>query len=106
MFDLNDYYLSFAPARAINTTDSNWRVVSCERQEFKFNLAGCPKESIDVEVEDGVLIVSAEWEGKKFYKGTTIGYAIDYDNSRCDYENGMLTVKLPKKVNKHVIAVK
>ena len=105
MFDALDYYLKFEPARNINNTINDWRV-SYQNDEFSFNLAGCPKDAIDVEIDEGKLVVSAEWDNKKFYKTISLDYSVDYDKCVCDYKEGLLTVKAPKKSDKKTILVR
>jgi HSP20 family protein len=78
----------------------------------KVELPGMKKEEIDISIHDGVLTVSGErkvehekGEGQsfrteryfgKFQRSITLPTAIDPNNVKASYKDGVLTVTLPK----------
>lgn len=73
------------------------------------DLPGATKESIDVNVEKGVLTISApaqysspgtsvyrEFELGNYYRQFTIPESLDHEKAKADYVNGILTLRVPK----------
>lgn len=73
------------------------------------DLPGTTKESIDVNVEKGILTISApahsstagtsvyrEFELGSYYRQFTIPETLDHEKARADYNNGILTLRIPK----------
>lgn len=84
-------------------------------ESFELNLAapGLKKEDFKINLENNVLTISSELENEKheegknftrkeYYYGSfsrsfTLPKTINIDKIKADYENGILTVMLPKK---------
>lgn len=84
-------------------------------ESFELNLAapGLKKEDFKINLEDNVLTISSELENEKheegknftrkeffygsFSRSFTLPKTINTDKIKADYENGILTVMLPKK---------
>lgn len=73
------------------------------------DLPGAAKESLDVNVEKGVLTISAptrhtvpgtpvyrEFELATYYRQFTIPESLDHEKARAEYVNGILTLRVPK----------
>lgn len=73
------------------------------------DLPGTTKESIDVNVEKGILTISApanittpgtsvyrEFELGSYYRQFTIPETLDHEKAKADYVNGILTLRIPK----------
>lgn len=73
------------------------------------DLPGAPKESIDVNVEKGVLTISApaeismpgstvyrEFELGSYFRQFTIPETLDHGKAKADFVNGILTLRIPK----------
>ena len=73
------------------------------------DLPGATKESIDVNVEKGILTISApaqvsslgtsvyrEFELGSYYRQFTIPDILDHEKAKADYNNGILTLRIPK----------
>jgi HSP20 family molecular chaperone IbpA len=73
------------------------------------DLPGATKEGIDVNVEQGILTISApaqssplgtsvyrEFELGSYYRQFTIPESLDHQKARADYNNGILTLRIPK----------
>lgn len=79
---------------------------------LKFEIPGIPKDNIKVEVNNNVLVVSAERKEEKkkeeerkyysefsygsYYRAMTLPTAVDEKKIDASYENGVLSVRLPK----------
>ena len=72
-------------------------------------LPGVKKEDIDVSLQDGILIISGvrigksdkpyyqqEWQYGQFEREITLPTAINSDDIRAEYTDGILTVSMPK----------
>ncbi len=119
----NGWLTTFDPFESLDTLDSMFTPVvryntdvTDEGDSFKLvaDLPGFQKEDIHINLEDNVLTISAEHseeqkeekcKGKYIYKERTFGSykrsfhveEIDQDNIDASYENGVLTLNLPKK---------
>lgn len=73
------------------------------------DLPGAVKESIDVNVEKGILTISApaemtlpgtsvyrEFELGSYFRQFTIPESLDHGKARADFANGILTLRIPK----------
>ena len=73
------------------------------------DLPGATKESIDVNVEKGILTISApaqvsslgtsvyrEFELGSYYRQFTIPDVLDHEKAKADFSNGILTLRIPK----------
>lgn len=73
------------------------------------DLPGAAKESIDVNVEKGVLTISApashsmagtpvyrEFELGSYFRQFTIPETLDHGKAKADFANGILTLRIPK----------
>ena len=73
------------------------------------DLPGATKESIDVNVEKGVLTISApashnmtgtpvyrEFELGSYFRQFTIPETLDHGKAKADFANGILTLRIPK----------
>jgi len=73
------------------------------------DLPGSSKESLDVNVEKGILTISAparhtapgtsayrEFELATYYRQFTIPESLDHEKASADYVNGILTLRIPK----------
>lgn len=73
------------------------------------DLPGARKESLDVNVEKGILTISApteytvpgtslyrEFELANYYRQFSIPESLDHEKAQADYANGILTLKIPK----------
>ena len=73
------------------------------------DLPGATKESIDVNVEKGILTISApaqvsslgtsvyrEFELGSYYRQFTIPDVLDHVKAKADFSNGILTLRIPK----------
>lgn len=79
---------------------------------LKFEIPGIPKENIKVEVTNNMLVVSAERKEEKkkeeerkyysefsygsYYRSITLPMQVDEKKIEASYENGVLSVKVPK----------
>lgn len=111
----------FSPARSFNNFAKNAPAVNILESEtsFKIEVAapGLNKEDIKIEVEDGILTISSETKQEKEEKDKDSRYtrrefsysafkrsfsvdedSIDTDKVEANYENGVLNIKVPKKV--------
>ena len=72
-------------------------------------IPGAAKDSLDVNVEKGVLIISAparndlpgtsayrEFELANYYRQFTIPESLDHEKAKAEYANGILTLRVPK----------
>lgn len=73
------------------------------------DIPGASKEGVDVNVEKGVLTISApaartmpgrpvfkEFETAPYYRQFSIPEVLDHEKAKADYANGLLTLKIPK----------
>ena len=73
------------------------------------DIPGAAKESLDVNVEKGILTISAtatrtmpgrpaytEFELAPYYRQFTIPETLDHEKARAEYANGILTLRVPK----------
>ncbi|MRR56453.1 MAG: Hsp20/alpha crystallin family protein [Deltaproteobacteria bacterium] len=73
------------------------------------DLPGANKESLDVNVEKGILTISApvqyamsgnslyrEFELANYYRQFSIPESLDHEKAQADYANGILTLRIPK----------
>ncbi len=73
------------------------------------DIPGAAKESLDVNVEKGILTISApachsvtgtpahrEFELASYYRQFTIPESLDHAKAHADYVNGILTLRIPK----------
>jgi HSP20 family protein len=73
------------------------------------DIPGAAKESLDVNVEKGILTISAtvshamagtstyrEFELANYYRQFSIPESLDHEKARAEYQNGILILKVPK----------
>lgn len=73
------------------------------------DIPGATKEKLDVNVEKGILTISApaartmpgrsvfkEFETAPYYRQFSIPEVLDHEKAEADYANGVLTLKIPK----------
>lgn len=73
------------------------------------DMPGATKESLDVNVDKGILTISAparhslpgtsayrEFELANYYRQFSIPESLDHEKARADYVNGILTLRVPK----------
>jgi len=73
------------------------------------DIPGAAKEGLDVNVEKGILTISApaartmkgrpvfkEFETAPYYRQFSIPEVLDHEKAKADYANGLLTLKIPK----------
>ncbi len=73
------------------------------------DMPGASKEALDVNVEKGILTISAparnelpgteayrEFELASYYRQFTIPESLDHEKARAEYANGILTLRVPK----------
>jgi HSP20 family molecular chaperone IbpA len=73
------------------------------------DLPGATKESLDINVEKGILTISApahhtvagtsayrEFELASYYRQFMIPESLDHEKAHADYVNGILTLRIPK----------
>ncbi len=73
------------------------------------DIPGAAKDSLDVNVEKGILTISAtvshampgtatyrEFELGNYYRQFSIPESLDHEKARAEYVNGILTLKVPK----------
>jgi hypothetical protein len=78
-----------AESQVVIDTDGTVRII--------VELPGVKKESIDLQVAENVVHVSAK-NGKSFYKKINLDYAVDPNSAKASYVNGELTVCINKKL--------
>lgn len=95
----NDKYIR--PAVNIIETDEGLTLTA--------DLPGAVKETLDVNVEKGILTISApvshtipgtpaytEFELANYYRQFSIPESLDHEKARADFTNGILTLTVPK----------
>jgi HSP20 family molecular chaperone IbpA len=73
------------------------------------DIPGASKDTLDVNVEKGILTISApaqhtvpgtsayrEFELASYYRQFTIPESLDHEKARAEYVNGILTLRVPK----------
>ena len=73
------------------------------------DIPGASKEALDVNVEKGILTISApakhtlpgnfayqEFELASYYRQFTIPESLDHEKAKAEYVNGILTLRVPK----------
>lgn len=73
------------------------------------DIPGATKESLDVNVEKGILTISApahhtlpgtsayrEFELANYYRQFSIPESLDHEKAKAEYTNGILTLRVPK----------
>ena len=73
------------------------------------DIPGAAKESLDINVEKGILTISApaqhtvpgtpsyrEFELASYYRQFSIPESLDHENAKAEYVNGILTLRVPK----------
>ncbi len=73
------------------------------------DIPGAAKEDLDVNVEKGILTISApaqhtvpgtpayrEFELASYYRQFSIPESLDHENAKAEYVNGILTLRVPK----------
>ncbi len=73
------------------------------------DIPGAAKEGLDVNVEKGILTISAparhtlpgtsayrEFELANYYRQFSIPESLDHEKSRAEYVNGILTLRIPR----------
>jgi len=73
------------------------------------DIPGASKEALDVNVEKGILTISApaqhsmpgtsayrEFELANYYRQFTIPESLDHEKAKAEYANGILTLRVPK----------
>jgi len=102
--DYPDQSGSWAPRLDVVETDDAFL--------FEFDIPGIAKDDISINLHDGVLSVSGERESRElkenddvvrverftghFYRSFSVPTAIDDSKIEANYENGVLSLRLPK----------
>ncbi len=73
------------------------------------DIPGASKEALDINVEKGILTISAlaehtmpgnpayrEFELANYYRQFTIPESLDHEKAKAEYVNGILTLRVPK----------
>lgn len=73
------------------------------------DIPGATKENLDINVEKGILTISApithkqqgqpayrEFELANYYRQFSIPESLDHEKAKADYANGILTLRVPK----------
>jgi len=73
------------------------------------DIPGAAKESLDINVEKGILTISApaqhsmpgtsayrEFDLANYYRQFTIPESLDHEKTKAEYANGILTLRVPK----------
>jgi HSP20 family molecular chaperone IbpA len=73
------------------------------------DIPGAKKESLDINVEKGILTIHApaqlaapgtpgyrEFELASYYRQFSIPESLDHENAKAEYVNGILTLRVPK----------
>lgn len=96
---------AFAPAMDVSETENEYHV--------RADLPGVKKDDLDISIQDGMLTINAETkeekkeekEGRvirqerrygKFVRSMRLGDAVDVDNIKASYKDGVLDLVLPK----------
>jgi len=96
---------AFAPALDVSETDNEYRV--------RADLPGVNKDDLDINIQDGVLTINAETKYEdeqkekgrvirqerrygKFVRSMRLGDAVDTENVKAEYKEGVLHLVLPK----------
>lgn len=96
---------AFAPALDVTETDNEYHV--------RADLPGVKKDDLDISIQDGVLTINAEIKYQdekkdngriirqerrygKFVRSMRLGDAVDTDNVKAEYKDGVLNLVLPK----------
>lgn len=74
--------------------------------QFEVNLAGVKREDIKVCLEDNLLKVKAEKDGKKYAKNFQIPEKADASSPVARYEDGVLYLKISKKQESKPVDIK
>lgn len=85
-------------------SDGTRIVENDDSYDWMIEMPGVGKENIDVRVEDGTLRVETNYEDegedhyarRSFSNAVRIGNQIDTENITASYEDGVLTVNMPK----------
>ncbi|HET6567828.1 MAG TPA: Hsp20/alpha crystallin family protein [Rhodothermales bacterium] len=118
--EIDDLFNSFLPAQADgNGTDRNavWSpradfVETSDAYVVHYDVPGMNRDDLEINFHDGMLTVSGEraFESKeeeqnlvrverhhgRFFRSFAIPKQVDPENIQANYENGVLTVRLPK----------
>ena len=110
----NDYFTGGMSPAALNSSVPAVNIHESEN-DFSVQLAvpGMKKSDFNIEVENGILTISAEMESEKneenvkytrkefsyssFKRSFTMPESVNPDNISASYENGVLNLMLPKK---------
>jgi HSP20 family protein len=128
---MNDFFQEFPTAvtKTVREDVLHFPPVNIHEDEQSYTLSmaapGYEKTDFNVEMNDNILTISAEKKAeqkeetsktirrefsyKSFKRSFTIDEKIDKDNIQAKYENGVLTLQLPKKMevakNNKVISI-
>jgi HSP20 family protein len=72
-------------------------IISAEDAVFvTVELPGVRKDDIDLEVVGGVLRISVDTEGRRYYKEVELPCQVDPDTTKATYNNGVLDIELKR----------
>ena len=83
------------------------------RIEIVVEMPGVERDAIDINMDDGMLIISGEKKGQqkkdgytertfgRFERHISIPATVDLDQAEANYDNGLLTITLPKAEEKN-----
>lgn len=103
-FNFTEIKREFAPSYHLMSSEIEKKE---DHYEVQFPLAGYKKEQLELEFEKAFLTVSAELKedeetkfAKSFSETVYVSDDVDADEITADYNDGILTVKLPIQKNK------
>lgn len=68
---------------------------SDEGMIYEFDMPGVERDSIDIAIENSVLYVRGERNGRIISRTVTIPSVLDWNRAEADYENGVLAISVP-----------
>ena len=100
---LFDNFFSNGLSHVLYEDDDAYYKETEDSYKYQFNLAGFKKENIKVSMENNLLKVKAEQNGRVFSKAYTVPRKADSTASVAKYEDGMLYVTINKKDSEKAI---
>ena len=103
LFDSNNHWRSHPELETLNKFVENK-----DSFKMKLNLAGASKESVNASFDNGMLTVLAKTEDgiDYHYKCHLPNDAADAKKAKAKYENGILSVVIPKHTKAKSISIK
>jgi HSP20 family protein len=118
---MNRLWRGFSGRTGNDTGSEGWNIAidvirKQDEIEVKASVPGIKPEDIDVSVEDNVLVMKAEkkdeYEGSEadylvrersygsYYRALRLPETVDTNKIKCEYDNGVLSIILPKAEEK------